>query len=134
MSTVSASDRVVHRSDRAGFRMFPREFTVRKGWNAVRVPPRARVSLFRGFFAADGVQSLTCGPLRGPIFLGGGWSGGSFSWLGQRCCCLLLHGRGRLELHDLLRLGDQILMFIPVGSRNPRETVVMSSMMFSSIG
>jgi hypothetical protein len=42
MSTLLASDWAVHRSDRAGFRMFPRESSVRKGWNAVRVPPRAR--------------------------------------------------------------------------------------------
>jgi len=47
------------------------------------------------------VQISFCGPLWGPIFVGGGWSGGSFSWLGQRCCCLPLHGRERLELHDL---------------------------------
>jgi hypothetical protein len=44
MSTLWASDRVVHRSDRAGFRMFPGESSVCKGWNAVRVPPRAQHS------------------------------------------------------------------------------------------
>ena len=50
MSTVSASDRVVHRSDRAGFRMFPREPSVHKGWNAVRVPPRAKCFRSSGAF------------------------------------------------------------------------------------
>jgi hypothetical protein len=43
MSTDSASDRVVLRSDRPGFRTFPPLPSVCKGWNAVRVPPRARV-------------------------------------------------------------------------------------------
>jgi len=61
-------------------------------------------SLFRGLWAADCVQISFMGPCGGPIFVGGGWSGGSFPGLGQRCC-LLLHGRERLELHDLLRLG-----------------------------
>ena len=56
--------------------------------------------------------SGACGPLNvykspfmgpcGAHFVGGGWSGGSFSWLGQRCGCVLLHGRERLELHDFL--------------------------------
>jgi hypothetical protein len=58
-------------------------------------------SLFRGLWAAECVQISFCGPLWGPIFVGGGWSGGSFSWPGQRCCCLLLHGRECFELHDL---------------------------------
>jgi hypothetical protein len=37
-------------------------------------------------------------------------------------------------MHDVLRLGDQILKIIPVGSRNAWETLVMYSMMFSSMG
>ena len=90
-------------------------------------------SLFRGLWAADCVQISFMGP-RGPIFVGGGWSGGSFSLLVQRCCCLLLHGRERLELHDLLWLGEQIIMVIAIGRRNPWESLVMTSMMFSSIG
>jgi hypothetical protein len=61
-------------------------------------------------------------------------SGGSFSWLGQRCCCVLLHGRERLELHDLLRLRDQKLNVIPVGSQNSWEIFVVSSATFSSSG
>ena len=35
------------------------------------------------------------------IFVGCEWSGGSFSWFGQRCCCVLLYGGERLELYDL---------------------------------
>jgi hypothetical protein len=42
MSTVSASDRIVHRSDGLGLPMFSRFPSVFKGRNAVRVPPRAR--------------------------------------------------------------------------------------------
>jgi hypothetical protein len=43
LSTLWVSDRVVCGSDRAGFRLFPRESSVCGGWNAVRVPPRARI-------------------------------------------------------------------------------------------
>jgi hypothetical protein len=61
--------------------------------------------------------SGACGPLsvyKSPLWAPAGahfcwWplrSGGSFSWPGQRCCCVLLHGRKRLERHDLVRLGD----------------------------
>jgi hypothetical protein len=39
-----------------------------------------------------------------------------------------------LELHDLLWLGEQIIMVIAIGRRNPWESLVMTSMMFSSIG
>jgi len=42
MRTLFASDRVVYRSDWAGLLMFsglPSDF---KGWNAIRVPPRAQ--------------------------------------------------------------------------------------------
>jgi hypothetical protein len=45
------------------------------------------------------------GPLRGPFLLAGAVAGRLLSWLGQRCCCVLLHGLERFELHDLLRLG-----------------------------
>ena len=44
MCTLKPSDCVVHRSDRAGFRMFPGLPSVRAGWNAVRVPPWARIT------------------------------------------------------------------------------------------
>jgi hypothetical protein len=44
MCTSQASDRVVPGSDRAGFGMFPGDPSVCKGWNAVRVPPRARIT------------------------------------------------------------------------------------------
>ena len=44
MCTPWASDWAVHGADRAGFRMFPRVPSVFKGWNAVRVPPRARIT------------------------------------------------------------------------------------------
>ena len=70
--------------------------------------------------------SGACGPLnvsKSPLWAPAGahfcWclgrSGGSFSWLGQRCSCLLLHGRERLDLHDLLSLGDQIFVVIRRG-------------------
>jgi hypothetical protein len=62
-------------------------------------------SLFRGLGAAEVCTKLLWWAPAGPTFVGGGWSGGSFSWLGQRCCCVLLHGRERLVLHDLLRVG-----------------------------
>jgi len=42
LSTHSASDWAVHRPDRAGFRMFPGESSVCKGWSPVRVPPWAQ--------------------------------------------------------------------------------------------
>jgi hypothetical protein len=42
LCTLLPSDWVVEGSDRVGFRMFSREFSVCKGWNAVRVPPRAQ--------------------------------------------------------------------------------------------
>ncbi len=71
LSTLWASDRAVLESDRAGFRMFPGEPSVCGGGNAVRVPPRARVSLFRGLWAAECVQISFYGPLRGPIFVAG---------------------------------------------------------------
>ena len=41
------------------------------GVNAVRVPPRHVYSLFRGLLASECVQISFCGPLRGPIFVGG---------------------------------------------------------------
>ena len=50
-------------------------------------------------------KSPFMGPCGGPFLLVAVAPGGSFSWLGQRCCCVLLHGRKRLELHDLLSLG-----------------------------
>jgi hypothetical protein len=48
LSTLWASDWAGLRSDRAGFRMFPREPSVCRVWNAVRVPPRARVFPVQG--------------------------------------------------------------------------------------
>ena len=42
MSTLLVSDRVLLPSDYFGFRMFSRVPSVCKGWNTVRVPPRAR--------------------------------------------------------------------------------------------
>ena len=42
LCTLRAADWVELVPDRAGFRMFPREPSVCKGWNAVRVPPRAQ--------------------------------------------------------------------------------------------
>jgi hypothetical protein len=36
-------------------------------------------SLLRGLWAADCVQISFYGPVRGPIFVGGGWFGGSSS-------------------------------------------------------
>jgi hypothetical protein len=36
-------------------------------------------SLFWGLWASECVQMFSDGPLRGPIFVGGGWSGGSLS-------------------------------------------------------
>ena len=42
MCTLWASDWVVLGSDRAGLRMFSRVPSVCKGWDPVRVPPRAQ--------------------------------------------------------------------------------------------
>ena len=50
MSTLFASDRVVYRSDWAGFGMFSGVPRVCKGWNAVRVPPRAQCFRRSGAF------------------------------------------------------------------------------------
>ena len=58
VSTLWVTDWVVSVPDWAGFRMFRRESSVCKGWNPVRVPPRARVSLLRGFFVFLRVNSV----------------------------------------------------------------------------
>jgi len=42
------SDRLVCRPDWAGLRRFPGEWRIFRGWNAVRVPPRARVFPVQG--------------------------------------------------------------------------------------
>jgi hypothetical protein len=42
LCTLRASARAVLGSDRAGFRVFPREPSVYKGWSPVRVPPWAQ--------------------------------------------------------------------------------------------
>ena len=42
MSTLFVSDRILHPSDCSGFRMFSPVPSVFKGWNVVRVPPRAQ--------------------------------------------------------------------------------------------
>ena len=47
-STLLDSDWAEQPSNYSGFRMFPREPSVCRGWNAVRVPPRARVFLVQG--------------------------------------------------------------------------------------
>jgi hypothetical protein len=81
LSTLWASDRAVHRSDRAGFRMFPRVPSVCKGWNAVRVPPRAQHDPSSEGFCfnvwtltpagpSDGVRGMCLAP-RSPIRLCG---------------------------------------------------------------
>ena len=62
MCTPWASDRVVLVPDWAGLRMFGRESSVCKGWNPVRVPPRAqcfrRSGAFCVFFRVDSVHTL----------------------------------------------------------------------------
>ena len=55
MCTLWASDWAVWVSDRAGFRMFPGLPNVCKGWNAVRVPPRAQ-----HIPSSEGVLLLMC--------------------------------------------------------------------------
>ena len=50
VSTLWVSDWAVPVPDWAGFRMFRRESSVCKGWNPVRVPPRARVFPVQGPF------------------------------------------------------------------------------------
>jgi hypothetical protein len=46
-------------ADRAGFCMFPREPSICKRWNPVRVPPRARVIPAQGrFWASDRVDTV----------------------------------------------------------------------------
>jgi hypothetical protein len=59
-----------------------------------------------GAFGPLSVHKLfTYGPIRGPLFVGrccGGWL---LPWVGQWCCCVLLHGRERVELHDMLLIG-----------------------------
>jgi hypothetical protein len=42
MCTLRAADRLELGSDRAGFGMFSGERRICRGWNAVRVPPRAQ--------------------------------------------------------------------------------------------
>jgi hypothetical protein len=67
MSTLQAPDWVVPGSDRAGFRMFPRDPSVCKAWNAVRVPPRAQFPLSGALFGpltrVDSVHALSAGSL-----------------------------------------------------------------------
>ena len=62
MSTLRASDRVVHRPDWLGFRMFPEDPSVCRGWNAIRVPPRAqcfrRSEALFAFLRVDSVHTL----------------------------------------------------------------------------
>ena len=62
MCTPWASDRVVHRSDWAGLRRFSGEWRKFKGWNPVRVPPRAqcfrRSEAFLVFLRVDSVHTL----------------------------------------------------------------------------
>jgi hypothetical protein len=48
MCTPRAPDSVVPVPDGAGSARFAGEWRIFKGWSPVRVPPRARVSLFRG--------------------------------------------------------------------------------------
>ena len=50
MCTPWASDRVVLVPDWAGLRRFSGEWRIFKGWNPVRVPPRARVFPVQGLF------------------------------------------------------------------------------------
>jgi hypothetical protein len=59
-------------------------------------------SLFRGLSASECAQTVHCWAPPVAFFVGGDWAGGSFSRLGQRCCFVLLHGRERPELHDLV--------------------------------
>jgi hypothetical protein len=56
MSTLLAADWVAKPADCLGFRMFLRVPSHCKGWNAVRVPPRAQHSPL-----SEGVFALTCG-------------------------------------------------------------------------
>ena len=62
MCTPWASDRVVLVSDWAGLRRFAGEWRIFKGWNPVRVPPRAqcfrRSGAFWCFFRVDSVHTL----------------------------------------------------------------------------
>ena len=62
MCTPWASDRVVLATDWAGLAMFPGEFSVCKGWNPVRVPPRAQCfrssAAFLVFFRVHFVHTL----------------------------------------------------------------------------
>ena len=52
MSTLLASDWAVHRPDWLGLPLFSGLPSVCKGWNPVRVPPRARVFPVQGLFGA----------------------------------------------------------------------------------
>ena len=67
--TLWVPDWAVPVPDWPGFRMFGRESSVCKGWNPVRVPPRARVSLFRGLWASECAQAVHLRALRGPFLL-----------------------------------------------------------------
>jgi hypothetical protein len=109
MCTTWAADRVVLRSDWAGFRMFSGVLSVCRGLNAVRVPPRAQC--FRQAGGLLGASSLCtklvlCWP-DGP-FVGDHFCGlmplslerAMFSGL------LLLHGGAWSERHDMVGLGS----------------------------
>ena len=83
VSTLWVSDWAVPVPDWAGFRMFRREARVCKGWNPVRVPPRAQCfpcsGAFFVFLRVDSVHTLAsdlifrvCGIPERPIWLCGG--------------------------------------------------------------
>ena len=75
MSTALASDWAVHRSDWLGFGMFSGVPTVYKGWNLVRVPPRARITPRQRGYCFN-VWTLTLvGSLDFDCFGPGRWAG-----------------------------------------------------------
>ena len=109
-STLWASNWVVLEWDRAVFRMFARVSSVCRGWNAVRVPPRAQCFPCSGACQPLSVHKLfTYGALRGLFWSAVTVAGGSFSWFGQRWRCLLVHGPGCRQLHDWTLAGGAVL-------------------------
>jgi hypothetical protein len=85
VSTHWPSDWAVPRPDWPGLPMFPRDPSVCKAWNHVRVPPRAQHTP-----SSEGVFALTC--------VHSGWSGPSDTGRGvclaPRFACLIVGGRG----------------------------------------
>ncbi len=102
VSTLFPSDWVVHRPDWLGLLMFSGVPCVSGAWNAVRVPPWARVSAGQGAFGPLAVhKSSFMGPFGGPFGRGRLWALAlPFLGMGEGSVFLLVHGGLDKGLHD----------------------------------